>query len=179
MKPEVFIQKIVPEAVRANTRTGIPASVSIAQAILESGWGKSQLTKDGNNLFGIKAGTAWKGRTLVLPTKEFYKGKWVTENAKWRAYDSWEDSIVDHSTLFYNGKYETALSFRTQPKEFLREIATIYATDPEYFDKVWQIITQYKLTQYDVHPKKWNLETKLVPKVWYHLWAKVFGVVNV
>src|SRR5262249_7335055 len=94
-----FIDSIAADAVRTEKQMGIPASVTIAQAILESGWGRSGLTQSANNYFGIK-GTGPAGY-VVLPTKEYLNGQWVTINAKFRKYHNAQESFTDHAQFFY------------------------------------------------------------------------------
>jgi flagellum-specific peptidoglycan hydrolase FlgJ len=174
-KAHAFIQTLAPHAQHATRKTGIPASVSLAQAILESGWGNSQLARRANNLFGIKAGSGWKGPTLSLPTKEFRGGRWVEEVAVWRAYPSYAEAFLDHARLFYNGCYETALAYRADPKKFLTHIAPVYATDPRYAEKVWNLVTQYGLFGHDLKPEAWALDPELVPERWYRQWHGLYG----
>jgi flagellum-specific peptidoglycan hydrolase FlgJ len=71
----------------------------LAQAALESGWWRSSLAAKYNNLFGIKAGTIWKGETVTLMTTEYWNGKYHHVPAKWRVYPSWNECIVDYSNL--------------------------------------------------------------------------------
>lgn len=160
-----FLRAILSDAVEANAQSGIPASVSMAQAVLESGWGKSDLARY-RNLFGVKAGKGWQGKTVVLPTREYRNGRWVTEEAVWRVYPSYEAAFLDHATVFYNGCYEEALAWRKHPRGFLERMAPVYATDPDYADKVWRIVEQFDLTRYDVAPEDWRLDASLVPARW-------------
>lgn len=151
MTPKDFIAAIGPAAQESAHITGIPASFSIAQAALESGWGESQLARDAFNLFGVKADKAWKGNVLYLPTKEFIDGKWVSITASWRKYAGWLDAINDHARfLLLNPRYKLAFTGHRTGEDFARMIqACGYATDPRYAEKVCQIIRQYKLDQYD------------------------------
>ena len=185
-----FINTIAPHAQKSQKKTGIPASVTIAQAILESGWGRSSLTKEANNFFGIKAGRSWKGKVYSGTTWEVFNGKtqkfygtgfvYVNKEAAiakgvhketlFRYYDSLEDCLTDKSKVLYNGLYNDALSWRSNSREFLKRMAPVYATDPEYGNKLNSIIDRYKLTQYDVHPKDWRLDTSIVPDPWYSYW---------
>ena len=85
-----FLSKI-KDGCLASWEHGILPSVSAAQAILESGWGESLLAQYPNhNLFGIKASSDWKGKRVDLPTQEYIDGKFVTVEATFRKYDSWE-----------------------------------------------------------------------------------------
>ena len=150
MKPQEFISKIAMAAQFSAQQTGVPASISIAQAALESGWGESGLTKAGNNLFGIKADSRWRGATLTLDTKEFLKGQWVVVPAKWRKYPSWQASIDDHATfLKSNPRYSPCFQCSTS-EAFARALAKAgYATDPIYADKVISVMTKHNLTTFD------------------------------
>ena len=85
VKTDNFINKIAPLAVEDMKKTGVLASLTIAQAILESGWGESTLAKQHNNLFGIKANSTWNGKSVSL------------NGSNWRVYGSWDESILDHS----------------------------------------------------------------------------------
>lgn len=177
-KPQEFISTLAPHARQSNRRLGIPASISLAQAILESGWGRSQLAQKAKNLFGIKAGRSWTGPVIELPTKEFRNGQWVTEVARWRVYESYTEAFIDHGRLFYNGLYDAALPHRSQAKEFLQRIAPVYATDPRYAEKVWNLVTTYKLHAFDLRPSEWALDPKLVPSRWYKAWADLWAKEN-
>ena len=100
---KAFIERVGALAAADMQKSGVLASLTIAQAILESGWGKSGLTVKANALFGIKAGTSWKGRVYSTKTQECYDGvNFTTVTALFRAYDSWEESVADHSALHRN-----------------------------------------------------------------------------
>lgn len=145
--PEKFIDAIVPAAVRCMKHCGVPASVTIAQAILESAWGKSV---KGMNLFGIKADASWTGPIVTFPTHEVVSGKTIQINAKFRAYSSWDGSIEDHAKfLTENPRYKPAFEFKDGPN-FARAIAKAgYATDPTYADKLIAIMRGRDLTAFD------------------------------
>lgn len=151
MTPEEFIAAIAPAARASMAKTGIRASFVIAQGALESSWGTSQLARDGRNLFGVKADSAWRGPVLQLPTKEYLAGKWVTVPAFWRSYPDWLACIDDHAAFFQrNPRYKAALAVRSDPEAFARAIAAAgYATDPQYVDKVLATMRARKLTQFD------------------------------
>ena len=150
MKPQDFINQIAKAAQSVAQQTGVPASLSIAQAALESGWGESGLAKTGNNLFGIKADSRWRGETLTLSTKEFITGEWVVVPAKWRKYASWQASIDDHAAfLKQNQRYGPCFSCLTV-EAFVRTLAKAgYATDPVYADKVIGVISKHNLISFD------------------------------
>lgn len=152
MKPSDFIAKIAKPAIDDMRLTGIPASLTIAQAILESAWGDSGLTQRANNLFGIK-GKGPAG-SVTMPTKEFSGGKWINVDAAFRAYNNWAESIADHSALILGGtrdkpnRYHGVLwaDYRTACHEIWRGG---YATDPTYPQKLIGLIETHKLYQYD------------------------------
>lgn len=126
-------------------------SLTIAQAILESGWGRSGLTVRANALFGIKATKSWKGKVYSANTKECYNGiDFVDEVAVFRAYDSWEDSVADHTKFLCDNKRYKAVIGETDYKKACKAIkAAGYATDPGYAEKLIQLIEKYKLYEYD------------------------------
>lgn len=138
MKPDDFIALIGPTAQASAATTTIPASFTIAEAALESGWGESLLAKQGCNLFGVKADASWTGDTLTMPTREVVNGVSVTMGAKWRKYATWQDSIDDHAQFFLkNERYKNALVCVNDSEAFARAIAADhYATDPAYADKI-------------------------------------------
>ena len=145
--PEKFIDAIAPAAVRCMKHSGVPASVTLAQAILESAWGKSV---KGMNLFGIKADASWTGPTVSFPTHEVVNGKPIQIEAKFRAYSSWDGSVEDHAKfLTENPRYKPAFEFKDGPN-FARAIAKAgYATDPAYADKLISIMRGRDLTAFD------------------------------
>lgn len=96
-----FIQELYPEAAEIYNKYGVLPSVTIAQAILESGWGKSELSTKANNLFGIKADTSWKGKKIKMNTSEYYNQKIVDE---FRVYNSKQESIKDYGEFLKNNK---------------------------------------------------------------------------
>ena len=114
-------------------------SVIIAQSVLETGWGQSKIMMKANALFGIKAGSGWKGKVYSSYTNEVYDGVECTEYATFRAYDNIEDSIEDYYKLIKNN-YKKALNCNTQ-KESIQAIKNGgYATDPDYVSKIMSII---------------------------------------
>ena len=150
MSPTEFIMRLTTAAVESAKETGVPASITIAQAALESAWGESGLAKTGNNLFGIKADSLWRGQTLTLNTKEFIKDQWVMVPALWRKYPSWQASIDDHAAfLKRNPRYKACFACTTAPA-FAQALAKAgYATDPVYADKVIGLIKQHNLLALD------------------------------
>lgn len=135
-------------------------SITIAQAILESGWGKSDKAVKYNNLFGIKADKNWTGKRVKLTSKEWIGGKMKNVISNWRVYDSIEDSIIDHGKFLYTRPwYTNAGVFKA--KDYVEQIRAIkkagYCTDPSYVSKVCSLINKYNLWKYDPSGKKLNL----------------------
>lgn len=141
-----FISKIAPGAQAAQHKYGVLASVTIAQAILESGWGQHTIA---NNLFGIKAnGTT--GKTVTVSTKEFVGGEYTTITAAFRAYDNLADSVEDHGKfLAGNARYKNLLGCKDYSKvcELLQQDG--YATEPDYSVQLIGLIKEYKFYCYD------------------------------
>lgn len=96
-----FIQELYPQAAEIYDKYGVLPSISISQAILESGWGKSELSAKSNNLFGIKADPSWKGKKVKMNTSEYYNKKIMDD---FRVYDSHEDSMKDYGEFLNNNK---------------------------------------------------------------------------
>jgi flagellar rod assembly protein/muramidase FlgJ len=141
MNPKDFIAAIAPAAHASAAHTKIPPSFTIAQAALESGWGKSQLAREAFNLFGVKADASWHGAVLELPTKEFIGGQWVTEVARWRRYPGWLECLDDHARfLTDNPRYRPAFQFQDGRRFASAVAAAGYATDPTYSAKIISII---------------------------------------
>jgi hypothetical protein len=139
---------------RASQRdSGVPASVTIAQAILESDWGKSKLTTQHHNYFGIKAPkNAPPDQVAWFDTWEVVDGEDVVERAPFRAYRSAVESFIDHGRFFLrNPRYRKALSVKNDAREFAREInAAGYATDPNYAPKLIALMDKFDLYTYDL-----------------------------
>lgn len=148
---KAFIERVGNLAAADMQKSGVLASLTIAQAILESEWGKSGLTVKANALFGIKAGTNWKGRVYSTKTQECYDGvNFTTVTALFRAYNSWEESVENHSALLTGATRYKAVVGERDYKTACRAIkAAGYATNPNYADKLIQLIESYSLTAYD------------------------------
>jgi flagellum-specific peptidoglycan hydrolase FlgJ len=145
---QAFIEQIAPGAVATQQRYGVPAAVTIAQAIDESGWGLSSLATKDHNLFGMK-GTGPAGSD-PQPTQEFENGRMVSQTASFRVYRGIAESIDDHGKLLAtSGYYTHAMSVRHDPNAFAEALTGIYATDPEYGAKLVTLMQQYDLYRYD------------------------------
>ena len=144
---QAFISQIAPGAIAMQSRYGIPAAVTIAQAIDESGWGQSALAIRDHNLFGIK-GTGPAG-TDMLPTQEFQNGQYVTINAPFRVYHNVAQSIADHGHLLAtSSSYQHAMADRHLPDAFATDLTGVYATDPHYGSNLIAIMKLYNLYRY-------------------------------
>jgi mannosyl-glycoprotein endo-beta-N-acetylglucosaminidase len=148
-----FIQVIAPLAKSEQEKYGILSSLTLAQACLESDFGRSLLSAKYDNLFGVKAyGDAPQ---VSLETKEYEDGKWITINDNFRVYQSWQESVDAHSLLFVNGvnwdpnKYQSVLSAENYIEAAQAVQNSGYATDLNYSDKLIKLIEEYKLYDYD------------------------------
>jgi hypothetical protein len=153
-----FIRRAAPGARRAFKDFGVPASVTIAQAILESGWGKSHLGS-ANNYFGIKAESpASVGPIAVgavtVPTREVINGRPITVNGRFLKYRSIDDSLRDHGRfLRENARYQPAFAHTTNADAFARAIHKAgYATDPQYATKLIALMKEWNLYRFDRAP---------------------------
>ena len=145
-----FIAKVGAMASADMKKSGVLASLTIAQAILESGWGTSTLAVKANALFGIKADTRWNGRVYRKTALEYSNGAYVSENAVFRAYDSWQHSVNDHSAfLAASSRYAAVIGERNYKKACTAIHKAGYATEPNYAQKLINLIEKYELTAYD------------------------------
>lgn len=148
-----FIAAVGAAARRSQKTTGVPASVSVAQAILESDWGRSRLARQGNNLFGIKAlgDNTGPAGVVTLATWEHVDGRDVVVQAPFKAYFTLEQSIDDHGQFFVrNRRYAQALAAAGDPKAFAEAIQDAgYATDPSYAAKLIGLMDRYDLYRFD------------------------------
>jgi flagellum-specific peptidoglycan hydrolase FlgJ len=148
---QAFIDQVAPGAMAAQRRYGVPASVTIAQAIDESGWGQSALATTDHNLFGIK-GTGPAG-SVALATQEYQNGQLVTSTSSFRVYNNTAESIDDHGKLLAtSGFYRKSMADQLNPNAFAQALTGIYATDPSYGTKLIGLMRQYDLYRYDVAP---------------------------
>ena len=136
-------------------KEGVLPSITAAQAILESGWGSSELAKaPNNNLFGIKDSEDWNGESVTVLTQEYVNGGYITVNAAFRKYASWNDSVVDHAKFFTSTEWRKN-NYRKVVNETDYRIAAQelknagYATDPSYAGKLIRLIEAYKLYEWD------------------------------
>ena len=150
---KAFIKKIGPIAKQVDKSYDLLPSITIAQACLESNYGQSDLSQKYNNLFGVKGTNP--NTSAILTTKEYVKGKWINVKARFQIYDSYEASIRAHARLFQNGtswnhkQYQHVLAAKDYRKQAKALVTDGYATDPNYADKLINLIEQYGLAKYD------------------------------
>ena len=148
-----FLNTIGPVAQQVAQENGIYASVMIAQAALESGWGNSALSTQGHNLFGVK----WNGtgNYVTMPTQEYYGSQWHTINAKFQSYNSYYDSLTGYAQLiknnFPNSTRANAATPQIAAANLKYGVYGSYATDPNYANSLDRMISDYELTRYDVY----------------------------
>jgi flagellar protein FlgJ len=145
---ESFIQRMLPHAQEASASSGIPAHFMMGQAALETGWGRSEVRgadgQNSHNLFGIKAGAGWKGRTVDIVTTEYVNGKPQKQVDTFRAYDSYADSFRDYANLLRaNPRYQNVIAQGQDAAGFAQGLQQAgYATDPNYAQKLTSVIRQ-------------------------------------
>lgn len=148
-----FIKQLAPYAQTLHRQYGVLASITLAQAILESDWGQSTLATDYNNYFGIKS--ADLARSQELTTQEYVNGKWVTIKARFAVYPNVNASLKAHALLFVNGtsynpdQYKDVLAAKDYVAASLALKTDGYATDPDYPAKLQRLIKQWDLARYD------------------------------
>lgn len=135
--PEAFIESVRPHAEQAASALGVPVEFVLAQAALESGWGR-QPAGGGHNLFGIKADASWRGAAASHGTHEYVDGARRAETASFRRYDSAAQSFSDYvQFLRDNPRYREALDHGGDGATFARRLQDAgYATDPQYAEKI-------------------------------------------
>lgn len=152
-KKKEFINQLAPYAQELQQKYHVLSSVTLAQAILESDWGKSSLAADYHNYFGIKGDDP--DNTKEMTTKEYLNGQWVTTTARFRVYRDYRESMLDHVLLFAHGtswdhnhyQHVVAATNYTQAAQALKQDG--YATDPNYPEKLIELVKTYRLDQFD------------------------------
>jgi flagellar protein FlgJ len=143
---ESFVQRLLPHAQAASADSGIPAHFMMGQAALETGWGRAEIrSADGqnsHNLFGIKAGGNWSGRTVDIVTTEYVNGKPQKQVDTFRAYDSYADSFRDYANMLRgNARYQNVVAAGHNATGFAQGLQQAgYATDPNYAQKLMSVI---------------------------------------
>lgn len=140
-----FAGKLLADAQRAANTLGTTPEILVAQAALETGWGRHVMTgNDGHsshNLFGIKADPSWEGPTVNRRTLEYYGGRPVRVNAAFRAYEDFGAAFDDYARFIKdNPRYSQALAKAENPRAYVQALQSAgYATDPQYAHKILQI----------------------------------------
>ncbi|MBM7456550.1 flagellar protein FlgJ [Oceanisphaera litoralis] len=144
--PQDFVRRLMPAAVAAGKRLGLPPEAMLAQAALETGWGKKIIgQKNGDsshNLFGIKADNSWKQAKTWVNTLEYEQGIAVKVQAPFRSYGSFNDSFNDYVDFLHdNPRYGEALQQTDSPRHYFEALQQAgYATDPKYADKLSAVL---------------------------------------
>jgi len=153
--PSNYIEQYKDIAIREMHRSGIPASITLAQGILESNWGNGSLALNANNHFGIKCKSHWTGPSFYHKDDDYKRGKLI--KSCFRSYDSAEDSYVDHSNFLQdNPRYARLFTYdRTDYRRWAHGLKKCgYATDKKYAYKLISFIKKYKLYEYDLAPEE-------------------------
>ena len=151
MDKEAFIQKVAEKVRKYAPLYGISVhSPIIAQAIIESGWGKSGLASKYHNYFGLKCGSSWKGKSVNMATKEEYKvGTMTNIRDNFRVFDDFDDGIRGYFEFINTSRYANLKGVKN-PEEYCRRIkADGYATSSKYVDNIMRVIRDNKLTRFD------------------------------
>jgi flagellar protein FlgJ len=147
MKPQDFLDSLVPVAQACQRSSGIPASFTLAQAALESSWGARA---PGFNLFGIKADKGWKGPVTVFSTHEVINGQSIPLKDQFRLYRDYGECLADRADFFRrNPRYAKCFAESTG-HGWARAVARAgYATDPEYAEKLIAVMDGRNMTRFD------------------------------
>jgi len=158
LKPEAlrtgqeFLERMKPHAQAASEATGIPARFLLGQAALESGWGKREIrAADGSqsfNVFGVKAGRNWTGPTVNVMTTEYVDGVASKVMQKFRAYTSYAEAFKDYASMMQGSQRYAAVLKQTDSAGFAYGLQRAgYATDPQYGQKLTQILNSARMRQ--------------------------------
>lgn len=149
-----FLEQLYPAAQKAAEALGLDPKALLAQAAIETGWGKFMIHntqgQNSHNLFGIKAGRDWQGNRAMVDTIEFDKGMPASKKAPFRVYDSFADSMQDYvSFVQQNPRYGEAVKQSQSPKEYFTELQKAgYATDPDYANKIIAVLEGEQFKQF-------------------------------
>ena len=156
MEQQLFINTIKDAAITTQANYKILASITIAQAILESGWGTSDLFKKANNSFGIKWVEGCGFDKILKSTKEVIDGEETTVKAYFRKYDSLDDNIKDHAIFLQKDRYKNLIGDPEYKSVANKLYEDGYSTSPDYPNQLIKIIEQYELNKFDTM----NVNTK-------------------
>ena len=145
---QAFIESVAKGAIEGWNEYGVLPSITVAQAILESGWGSSTLSTQAHNLFGIKG--SYNGNYVTMSTREVINGQSVYVNAAFRAYANNSESVEDHGNFLYsNSRYSNLLGDTSYTDVAQKLSQDGYATDPYYSSSLISLVKTYDLTQLD------------------------------
>ena len=145
---QAFIQSVAPGAIQGWNEYKVLPSITVAQAIVESGWGRSALSTQAHNLFGIKG--SYNGNSVVMRTREVYGGRSVYVNANFRSYANNSESVTDHGRfLNVNSRYRNLLGDTNYASVANKLRQDGYATDPSYASTLIRFVQTYNLNQLD------------------------------
>ncbi|EHN58951.1 glycoside hydrolase family 73 protein [Oenococcus kitaharae] len=150
-----FIDRVAPYIQKRQRTDHILSSITIAQMILESDWGKSRLAAQYHNYFGVKSWSRNPKKSVDLQTREFSGNKWVTVTGRFSVYENWQESVRQHNQLFLKGtswnknQYQDVLKAENYHQAAHALVKNAYATDPDYADKLITLIVKYHLDIYD------------------------------
>ena len=153
-----FLKTTAPAAQFSQRMCGVPASITIAQAILESGWGKSELAREGNNFFGIKAvhaaGIGAANSYIEFNTIEYEHGVKVTIPADFARFRTVTGGFISHARLLAIApRYKPAMAVRNDAAKFAEQLQLCgYSTNPNYAAMLMTLVKEFNLTQYDAPP---------------------------
>ena len=149
-----FVEQLYPVAQEAAEKLGLDPKALLAQAALETGWGKHMIHnvdgENSHNLFGIKANRSWQGDRAVIDTVEFEQGIASTKKQPFRVYANFGDAMHDYVNFIQkNPRYEQAVSQTDSPQSYFSELQKAgYATDPEYANKVISVFESEKFKRF-------------------------------
>lgn len=147
-KSQNFVESVAQGAINGWTKYGVLPSVTVAQAILESGWGQSALSTQAHNLFGIKG--SYNGQYVTMQTREVYNGQSYYIYDNFRKYANNSESVEDHGNFLYsNSRYANLLGDQSYASVARKLQADGYATDPSYASSLIKLVEMYNLTQLD------------------------------
>lgn len=132
-----FLRELAPAVLATARQSSVPPSVTLAQAILESGWGRSGVAREANNLFGVKASPSEKGYS-------------PSGGSRYRVYPDWEASLAHHNELLSTSpRYAASRAYTDDWQRFLKSVAPIYATSRTYVRQVSDLVQRYRLHRWD------------------------------
>lgn len=143
-----FLVAVAPGALNSAVEHCIPPSVTVGQAVHESGWGRSGLAKRHKNLFGVKAGSS--SESVEMSTTEVANGKSLKSRERFRRYADYRESVAHHDRLLAGDpRYADAREHWKNWPLFLATVAPTYASDPKYVARISELVTTYRLDVWD------------------------------